>query len=224
VSQHDESLLLIVEGGAALEERVENFVILEDITIEPLGQIQFVLIGPNVQAKLQRAPALNGLKLARWGLGWAVVGNDAESIATLKAQVPKIASMEAFSAWTLETRTPIPFFDADQRTLPPELGATFDHDHVSYDKGCYVGQEVLQRIHSRGHTNREWAVLKLEARVENGAKVTTIEGVNLGHITRCLETLNGGFLAGAMLLTKKLEPGMTIKVGGVAGKVAPIKN
>ncbi|MFX6234584.1 tRNA-modifying protein YgfZ, partial [Acinetobacter baumannii] len=49
--------------------------------------------------------------------------------------------------------------DTTQKTLPPELGPAFESRTVSYTKGCYMGQEVLMRIHSRGHTNRTWVCL-----------------------------------------------------------------
>ena len=36
-------------------------------------------------------------------------------------------------------------------TFPPEVGFVAA---VSYDKGCYMGQEPLARIHARGQVNR----------------------------------------------------------------------
>ena len=57
------------------------------------------------------------------------------------------------------------------RTLPPELGPAFEASHVSYSKGCYTGQEVLMRIHSRGHTNRTWVGLVSDAPLCVGASV-----------------------------------------------------
>lgn len=42
--------------------------------------------------------------------------------------------------------------DMDETTLAPEAGLM--STHVSLTKGCYVGQEIVARIDSRGHTNR----------------------------------------------------------------------
>ncbi len=39
-----------------------------------------------------------------------------------------------------------------ENTLPPEAG--LDRTHVDYQKGCYVGQEVISRLKSVGHVNR----------------------------------------------------------------------
>lgn len=40
----------------------------------------------------------------------------------------------------------------DSRTIP--LEANLGPTHISFTKGCYVGQEIIARIDSRGHTNR----------------------------------------------------------------------
>src|SRR5919199_175946 len=43
--------------------------------------------------------------------------------------------------------------DMDDGTIPQE--ANFDAlDAISYTKGCYVGQEVVARLHFRGHVNK----------------------------------------------------------------------
>ncbi|MCS6920251.1 MAG: hypothetical protein NZM28_10800, partial [Fimbriimonadales bacterium] len=39
--------------------------------------------------------------------------------------------------------------DYTERTLAAEMGEPFVRSHISYTKGCYVGQEVLMRIHAR---------------------------------------------------------------------------
>jgi folate-binding protein YgfZ len=42
--------------------------------------------------------------------------------------------------------------DMDETNIPLECG--LEATHISHNKGCYVGQEIIARIHSRGHTNR----------------------------------------------------------------------
>ncbi len=42
--------------------------------------------------------------------------------------------------------------DMDEKTIALEAG--LGPTHISFTKGCYVGQEVIARIDSRGHTNR----------------------------------------------------------------------
>lgn len=50
--------------------------------------------------------------------------------------------------------------DMDETTLAPEAGLMATH--ISLTKGCYVGQEIVARIDSRGHTNRALTGLVFE--------------------------------------------------------------
>jgi folate-binding Fe-S cluster repair protein YgfZ len=43
--------------------------------------------------------------------------------------------------------------ELDENTLPHE--ASLDRTHIDFHKGCYIGQEVLSRLRSVGHVNRE---------------------------------------------------------------------
>jgi len=43
--------------------------------------------------------------------------------------------------------------ELDETTLPPEAG--LDRTHIDFHKGCYIGQEVISRLKSVGHVNRE---------------------------------------------------------------------
>ncbi len=59
----------------------------------------------------------------------------------------------AYDAARIEAGYPEWGLDVDETTIPQE--ANFDDLHaISYTKGCYTGQEVVARIHFRGHVNR----------------------------------------------------------------------
>ena len=49
--------------------------------------------------------------------------------------------------------------DMDERTLLPELGRP---EMVSHEKGCYLGQETVARVHSRGRVHRLLLGLEIE--------------------------------------------------------------
>jgi folate-binding protein YgfZ len=53
----------------------------------------------------------------------------------------------------------------DISSFPQECG--IDAGAVSYNKGCYIGQEVLNRIHTLGHVNRELRGLRLARNLKN---------------------------------------------------------
>ncbi len=64
-------------------------------------------------------------------------------------------------AWNMrrvEVGLPCYGIDVSEDNFPKE--ARLD-DHVSYDKGCYMGQETIARMHYRGHPN--WILVGLAA-------------------------------------------------------------
>ncbi len=65
----------------------------------------------------------------------------------------------AFETARIEAGLPRFGQDMDETNLPLECG--LEARAVSYSKGCYIGQEVINRIHSVGHVNRELRGLRL---------------------------------------------------------------
>ena len=59
---------------------------------------------------------------------------------------------EVFDAFRIERGIPLQPVDIDDKTIPQE--AELEIDAVSFTKGCFLGQELVCRIDSRGHVNR----------------------------------------------------------------------
>jgi folate-binding protein YgfZ len=62
------------------------------------------------------------------------------------------AGAVAYDAWRIEQGIPVQPFDIDDKTIPQE--AELELEAVSFTKGCFLGQELVCRIDSRGHVNR----------------------------------------------------------------------
>jgi len=66
------------------------------------------------------------------------------------------------------------------------LEAALD-DAVSYTKGCYVGQEIIARIHWRGHVAKRLSGLVFDDEVTlpvpPESKIRTVDGKEIGRIT-----------------------------------------
>jgi len=63
----------------------------------------------------------------------------------------------AFNIARIEAGTPLYYIDFGPNSLPAETGVV--DDRVSFTKGCYLGQEVVARMHSRGHSKRRLVAL-----------------------------------------------------------------
>jgi len=90
----------------------------------------------------------------------------------------------AFNATRIEAGRPLFGIDFDDSILPAETGALFARA-VSVTKGCYLGQEIVARMHARGQVARQIVGLKLDTDdlPIAGAKVFDERGNEVGGIT-----------------------------------------
>lgn len=122
-------------------------------------------------------------------------------------------------AWEiLRIEAGIPFYsqDIDETTLAPEVGRT--NQAISYQKGCYLGQEPVVRIRDLGHVNRTLMGLEIDGAepVERGAKV--LQGdLAIGSVTSAIGTSSGRVRALAYLQREHQEPGMSVTITTAGG-------
>lgn len=77
-----------------------------------------------------------------------------------------------------------PRYGVDMTETSVVLEAGLD-EAVSYTKGCYVGQEIIARIHWRGHVAKRLAgiVLADDRALDSENKIRSVEGKEIGRIT-----------------------------------------
>ncbi|HEY1865671.1 MAG TPA: folate-binding protein YgfZ, partial [Candidatus Acidoferrales bacterium] len=78
----------------------------------------------------------------------------------------------------------IPWFsvDFDERQIPHE--AALEGTHISFIKGCYTGQEIVERVRSRGHVNRRLTGLQFDVAEPPSAGSPLRAGeAEAGHVT-----------------------------------------
>ncbi len=80
-------------------------------------------------------------------------------IAAAKSTNGGACGWKAFEIARVEAGIPRFGQDMDESNIPLECG--IEQLAVSYNKGCYIGQEVINRIHSVGHVNKELRGLRL---------------------------------------------------------------
>jgi len=90
---------------------------------------------------------------------------------------------KALSAQRLVQGVPWFGYDFGEKQIPHEAG--LESSHISYTKGCYTGQEIVERVRSRGQVNRRRVELLFdgESVPENGAELTA-DGKAVGYVTR----------------------------------------
>ena len=151
--------------GAQLAASLNRFRIRVDAQVHDRSDDFGVLsvIGPEVPASLTAGlpdvlhahVAYDGVRVVRTEHGVDLVGpHDALTLARTHAPLDAIppARAEVYQAWRIERGIPAQPDDVDEKTIPQE--AELERDAVSFTKGCFLGQELVCRIDTRGHVNR----------------------------------------------------------------------
>lgn len=133
----------------------------------------------------------------------------------LLADGARAADADEMRTWRVERGLPEFGAEMDAETIPQEamldaLGA------ISFNKGCYTGQEVVARIHFRGHVNRHLRWLVSETPLREGARVLDASGTEVGEVRTAVVSATRGPLAIAMV-RREVEPGATVRVADLTG-------
>ena len=227
-----ERLVLVVPRTEidALKTSFEKYLIMEEaeVAAAPEAFAVWQLHGPKSIEVATRLRPLGALvaPVDYTGFGGAIVvverGNEASvreamgsAIAELGGAIGEQASWES-----LRLACGIPRFgrDFDVTTYPQE--ALLEKRAVSFNKGCYLGQEVICMLELRGHVKRKLVPLTLSAGPPppKGASVTDASGAVLGHVTSAAETPGGASIAFAMIKGTHAV-GAELNVAGTTARV-----
>jgi folate-binding protein YgfZ len=112
-------------------------------------------------------------------------------IAAAKQIGGRACGWQAFETARIEAGIPRFGLDMDETNLPLECGPAVRDRAVVYNKGCYIGQEVINRIHSFGHVTRELRGLRLaddlKSLPQRGDKLFR-DGKEIGYVTSAVKS------------------------------------
>ena len=132
--------------------------------------------------------------------------------------VPAAATAEDTRAVRIENGKPRYGEDIRETSLPQE---TQQMQAVSFTKGCYLGQEIVERIRAQGHVNKLLVRLEVEAAepLPPGTKVTA-EGKEAGEITSSIRSPESGCVAAlAIVRAPHAQPGTQLQAGALTARV-----
>ena len=102
--------------------------------------------------------------------------------ATILASGGLPIGMQALNMLRLEAG--IPWFPSDfsDSVIPHE--AVLENTHISFSKGCYTGQEIVERVRSRGHVNKTRVSLRFSTPEPPAPETKLLAGgAEVGFIT-----------------------------------------
>jgi folate-binding protein YgfZ len=118
----------------------------------------------------------------------------------------------ALNALRLEQGIPWFGYDFSEKQIPHEAG--LQDSHLSYTKGCYTGQEIVERVRSRGHVNRSRVMLKIEGHDKPPANSPLLsDGKEVGYITRtAFSPVLSAVIAMGYVRREKSDPGSQLSL------------
>ncbi len=115
---------------------------------------------------------------------------------------------ELYETLRIENGIPKYGVDMDETTIVPELGVD---GLISYNKGCYIGQEIIARIHFRGHVAKRLTGVIGDA-VSLGDLMTS-DGKNAGRVTSVVDSPKLGKIGLAYVRYEHLAAGTELISG-----------
>ena len=146
-----------VDAAADLREtlkvRLERYVIADDVQIEDVTD-QFSLF----HALSQQSPTLeNGriVSVRRFAEpGWDIWGDAAQHRVSLQELSSQWALCDSDAAEVMRIEQGIPSWGRELTNDIIPIEANLEQRAIDYQKGCYIGQEVISRIKMSGQTNK----------------------------------------------------------------------
>ena len=176
--ESDFLILTEPETREKLAAHIDCYIIADDVTLEDLTDTtcEFTLEGPGAGARLAElglpAPEAeygiaesDGISVVRAALtgqpGFRIIAplDRRDSLCSrLAANAPE-ASAEDLLAVRLENAVPRYGDDISERYIAHETGRL---DALHFNKGCYLGQEIVERVRSRGLVHRQLHAFRIE--------------------------------------------------------------
>ena len=237
----DDHFLLDTEPAtrSTIFQHLDRYIIADDVALEDITEETFCLglEGPKATEVASNCglPAPNHrFSHVRWGDFFAAaisetgghgvriygaIGSKDEAIRAIEGAGAIAASAEDAEAVRIENFVPKYGREITEHTLPQE---TQQLHALHFQKGCYLGQEIVERIRSRGHVNRLLMGFRMEGQTAPpppGTKVM-LEAKDAGEVTSSTGW-NGAVSGLAYVRVPGARPGAMAEIDGHAAELLP---
>jgi folate-binding protein YgfZ len=205
VRRGPEEAWLDVEAGfgAALGASLNRFRIRVKATVEDRSEGWGMVAAPGAEVR-----ALDG----GFSFGDQAIGPRA---ALEALEVPGALDAAGYERWRVESGIPRLGAELDDSVIPQE--ALLDRDAVSFSKGCFLGQELVCRIDTRGHVNKYLRRLRAEGAGPLAVEsALSADGKAVGSVTSSVGDVALGYVR------REIEPGARLGAGDVTVLVEEI--
>ena len=237
----DEALLLsaATRTAPALIQHLDKYLIREDVQLRDVSEkvAQWFVCGPQAEPRLfdsascmpgagqvvQRSVAGVALTIASLEIAgpgyWIAFDTAQQAILAdwLRTRQIDECVLEALQRVRVDWGTPWFGTDILDSNLPQEI--LRDSQAISFNKGCYLGQETVARIDALGHVNQKLVkvIVQSQAGPVEGTELLSVDK-SVGRLTSVSRIPAAeGWVALAMVRSKHAQPGTELQLaGGVA--------
>ena len=202
VLRGDDEVGLAVDAGRGedLAAKLGRYRIRVDVEIAPSSEDVWLVVGPS------------DVEGGRWSGDRAALVADVSWPSVprtlMVGERPDLPALEAeeYEALRIEAGEPLMGVDVTDATIPQETGLV--PTSISFDKGCFLGQELVARLDSRGgRVNHQLRILRFEGPAPEVGTDIVKDGEPVGHLT----SVSGE--VGLALLRRGVEQSDRVDVG-----------
>jgi folate-binding protein YgfZ len=240
----DDALYLEVERGLwpKAREHLEKFLVADDVEIEEQEQLSVLdIVGPAAARAVAAAIPTAGplvpwhfvndggrlvANLPRIGLNAFTVVIPTNQVDNLVKQVvsadPLVrkVGLDTLEIMRVERGVPRVGVDATERTLALEARLEAG---ISFNKGCYVGQETVERATARGGVKKRLYGLRIAGpRIPSPGATVWLDGKEVGVLTSVAASPRLGGIGLSILHHGAWKPGAAVTVKDAASETAAV--
>jgi folate-binding protein YgfZ len=239
-----DALLLEMERTSwpIVRDHLDRLLVADDVEMEELDQAIIQIdgpLGPDIVTSTFSSVAGiaawrfievgDGTRIAimmRWGQQAFTIITPANTAADVAAQMVaagagrevREVSREAVEILRVESGVARPGLDTNDKTIALEarMGSA-----ISFDKGCYVGQETVERATARGALKKRLMGLRITgSRIPDPDARVVLDGKEVGRLGSRVRSPRLGLLGLAILHHGAWTPGMTVAIHDASGETA----
>jgi folate-binding protein YgfZ len=235
---------------AKVSQRLDRYIIADDVQVIPIGEAYGVLTvqGQRSEEVLIKSNLSNqvpgkrfeSIKIApeiaddiyvvnqsRFGTGGydifvpaaALLELATKLLGAVRAMGGRLGGWDAMEMARIEAGIPRFGADMDETTIPLEAG--LEARAISFNKGCYIGQEVISRIKTYGQVTKRLRRLKLtpeNTHVPQKRDKLFCDGKEVGYVTSAVSSAKyQGILALGYVRKEVTDPAALLEVRGAWG-------
>jgi folate-binding protein YgfZ len=204
VARTNDGLLLLQDPAQpkAIDALLAPYVLSSDVTLTDRADLALfafptLTMGPQHEGTRASAPSCLGA-----GIDLIAPASRHDSLLAEFGEAFALADPDDLEAWRADAAIPRFGKDATEDDLPQECGLA---SAVSFEKGCYLGQEAVAKVRNLGHPRRVLLAMETTARVSAGDAVCASRS-EAGTVTSAVRIGDRSFLMAKVRWDLREEP------------------